>query len=90
MKNLVFVGKVLHRLTVAGVLKPEDEERESVEEDREEGEEQGVRDLQWLVGRMLRLARFEAAQHPKESLKVNCTCGAKKLQMAVRHSTVLA
>ena len=68
MKNLVFLGKVLHRLAVAGVLKPKEGEKGDDDEDRE-GE--GVRDLQWLVERMLRLARFEAARHPKESLKVS-------------------
>ena len=69
MKNLVFVGKVLHRFGLAGVLKSREEEKEDVGEDRE-GEGEGVRDLQWLVERMLRLARFEAARQPKESIKV--------------------
>lgn len=67
MKNLVFVGKVLSRFGLAGMLKSREEEKEDVGEDRE-GE--GVRDLQWLVERMLRLARFEAARQPKESIKV--------------------
>ena len=66
MKNLVFVGKVLHRFGVAGALKPKEREEGDSDEDGE-----GVRDLQWLVERMLRLARFEAARHPKESLKVS-------------------
>ena len=66
MKNLVFVGKVLHRLAVAGVMKPKEREKGDGGVDGE-----GVRDLQWLVERMLRLARFEAARHPKESLKVS-------------------
>ena len=71
MKNLVFLGKVLHRFGIAGVLKHK-EGREEDDSDRgEEGERQRVRNLNWLVERMLRLARFEAAQHPKESLKVS-------------------
>ena len=28
------------------------------------------RDLTWLVERLSRMARFEAAHHPKESIKV--------------------
>ncbi|MCG8620995.1 MAG: hypothetical protein MJE68_03190 [Proteobacteria bacterium] len=63
----MFVGKVLSRFGLAGMLKSREEEKEDVGEDRE-GE--GVRDLQWLVERMLRLARFEAARQPKESIKV--------------------
>lgn len=67
MKNLVFVGKVLHRCGLAGALKSREEEKGDLDEDRKR---EGVRDLQWLVERMLRLARFEAARHPKESIKV--------------------
>ena len=65
VKNLVFLGKVLHRCGVAGVLQPEEEE--------EGGDSDGhrVRDLKWLVERLSRLARFEAAHHPKESIKVS-------------------
>ena len=29
-----------------------------------------VRDLHWLIGRMNRLARFEAGKHPHQALKV--------------------
>lgn len=29
-----------------------------------------VRDLHWLVGRMARLASYEAGRHPQQSLKV--------------------
>ena len=68
MKNLVFVGKVLHSFGVAGVLKAKEGEKGDVGED---SGGRGVRDLQWLAERMMRLARFEAAQHPKESLKVS-------------------
>ena len=65
VKNLVFVGKVLHRF---GVLKAKEGEKGDVGDDTDG---RGVRDLQWLAERMMRLARFEAAQHPKESLKVS-------------------
>ena len=64
----MFVGKVLHRCGVVGVLKPKEREEGDVDED---GKGERVRDLRWLVERMLRLARFEAAQHPKQSLKVS-------------------
>jgi hypothetical protein len=69
VKNLVFVGKLLCRFGVAGVLKSREGEKGDVDDD-EEREGEGVRDLQWLVERMLRLAKFEAARHPKESIKV--------------------
>ena len=31
---------------------------------------QHVRDLHWLIGRLSRLAKYEASHHPKEPLKV--------------------
>ena len=34
------------------------------------GGHQSVRDLHWLIGRMARLARYEAGRHPQQSLKV--------------------
>ena len=86
MKNLVFVGKVLHHCGVAGVLRPK--EREMGDSNRDgEGEGERVRDLQWLVEKMLRLARFEAAQHPKESLKVQ-QCH-KQVTLIVRGIVIL-
>ena len=66
MKNLVYMGKVLRRCETAGVLQQRDGEEEYSDGEKE----QTVRDLKWLVERMLRLARFEAARHPKESIKV--------------------
>ena len=43
--------------------------------DSEAATEQGrteppVKDLNWLIDRMSRLARYEAGHHPKESMKV--------------------
>ena len=67
VKNLVYLGKVLHHCGMAGILQP----KEKGEDDGYVGgEEQRVRDLKWLVERMMRLAKFEAAHHPKESIKV--------------------
>ena len=60
----MYLGKVLHRCETAGVLVRPGE--------GEGGEEEGrVKDLNWLIERLSRVARFEAAHHPKESRKVS-------------------
>ena len=76
MKNLVFLAKVLHRLDHAGRLltsAAEEEGGSSFERDggRGQGSEFVKRDLEWLITRLSRLAKFEAAHHPKESKKVS-------------------
>lgn len=81
MKNLVFLGKVLHRLGLGGHMTAVAETPGPVVHggggEGEGGSSEGrgrhpprVRDLHWLVGRMARLASFEAGRHPQESLKV--------------------
>lgn len=74
VKNLVFLAKVLHRLDHAGRLltsAAEEEDGSSFERDggRGQGSEFVKRDLEWLITRLSRLAKFEAAHHPKESKK---------------------
>ena len=61
----MYLGKVLHRCETAGAL----EQRGDGGEEGDEVE-QRVRDLQRLVERLSRVARFEAAHHPKQSIKV--------------------
>ena len=38
--------------------------------DTEQQKMEPVKDLNWLINRMSRLARYEAGHHPKESMKV--------------------
>lgn len=41
------------------------------EEVDETATRQRVRNLHWLIGRLSRIAKYEAGHHPKESLKVS-------------------
>ena len=63
----MYLGKVLHRCGIAGALVKQDV---SDEQESDAGGMKRVRDLNWLVERLSRLAKFEAAHHPKESIKV--------------------
>ena len=63
----------------AGCLGFDTQEEEVEEEVEKEVEEevdktatrQRVRNLHWLIGRLSRIAKYEAGHHPKESLKVS-------------------
>lgn len=79
----MYLVKILHRLGLAGRLQAEasTESSSAVSEDGQEKEEihdtagrehVGTRDVKWLVNRLSRLAKYEAAHHPKESLRRTC------------------
>ena len=67
VKNLVFLAKVLHGLEIAERISDSKEQATPKQHTLDSDE---VKDLNWLVGRLSRLARFEAGYHPKESMKV--------------------
>ena len=75
----MFLARTLHRLAAAGHMTPEVNHVTS-QNDHITSDQPGdsapigrrsVRDLYWLVGRMARLASYEAGRHPQESLKVH-------------------
>ena len=80
VKNLVFLSKVLHQLHLSEEVPFSavmDEMSGGVSSDHvtaaatgEEGGSDRTRDLYWLIDRMSRLAKYEAARHPKEKMKV--------------------
>ena len=75
MKNLVFGAKVIHRFQLSGKV-PSDSAIPLTKDHSDEGTQGGTtstessRGLSWLIGRLARLARFEAGHHPKDSQKV--------------------
>ena len=75
----MFLARALHRLASAGHMTPEvnhvtsqnDHMTSDQPGDSAPSGRRSVRDLYWLVGRMARLASYEAGRHPQESLKVH-------------------
>lgn len=55
----------------AGCLGFGTQEEEVEEEVDKTATRQRVRNLHWLIGRLSRIAKYEAGHHPKESLKVS-------------------
>lgn len=99
VKNLVFLGKVLHQLHTsrAGTSEPAGGDHgelngeghgelgaAGVVGDEEDGERR--RDLFWLINRMSRLAKYEAAHHPKETMKVRKSINTKCFNLGSHHS----
>ena len=73
MKNLVFMARALHGLTLGGHTTSHDRFNDRAVRDGchgDDGTRGHIRDLQWLVWRLGRLAAREAGRHPHQPLKV--------------------
>ena len=80
MKNLVYLGKVLHQLEDAEKGEPPVKMRkvenvtdavDSEDEEDEDPETTKTTSLSWLIRRLCREARTETATNPKVTIKVS-------------------